>query len=195
MKQYFILFFCLFCGLAELSGQSAPDSLRIPAAARYRRIAGLNMTPLVTQLVPFNRSSPNAAGPYLLRFKRYGPRNKTAFRFSMGVHVTPDNNGEFDNPQISVGIGWEKRRSISKHWGYTRGFDFMFLGGDLNIPGQPNTEDVTIGLGPLWGMEYFFDARMSIGVEAVLVLGFSSSSETVVVNILPPVGIFLNHYF
>lgn len=194
MKQSFILFCCLLFGLVDLPGQSVRDSLHTPNAVRYRRIAGLNMTPLITKLVPFNRSSPNEAGPFLLRFKRYGQRNRSAFRLSMGVHLIPDASGEIADPQISLALGWERRRSLSRHWGFTKGFDFMFLGGDLNIPGVADTEDVTIGLGPLWGIEYFFDQRMSLGIEAVLVVGFSSS-EVVVVNILPPVGIFLNHYF
>lgn len=121
MRQYFFLLACLFLVLRRSPVESAPDSLRSPEAARYRRIVGLNMTPLVTQLVPFNRSSPDAAGPFLLRFKRYGSQNKTAFRFSLGVHLTPDDDGEFEEPQIN---GWEKRRSMSKHWGYTRGLRF-----------------------------------------------------------------------
>ncbi len=195
MRQYFILSICLLCGFADVQAQSVRDSLRTPIAARYRRVVGLNMTPLITKLVPFNRSNPNEAGPFLLRFKHYGPRNKTAFRFSMGMHISPDENGEINDPQFSVAIGWEKRRSISKHWGYTRGFDFMFLAGDLNIPGSTNSDNATLAIGPLWGMEYFFDQRMSLGVEATLAVGVSLSQETIVIDVLPPVGIFLNHYF
>ena len=195
MKQYIIIIAGLLWGLAELRAQSLSDSLNKPLATQYRRITGLNMTPLVTQLVPFNRADPNAAGPFLLRFKRYGARNKTAFRLSMGLHLTPDDNDEFDDLQLSLAFGWEKRRSINRHWGYTRGFDIMLLGGDLNIPGNTNTESAIIAVGPLWGVEYFFAQRMSIGVEAVLALGFSPASEIIVIDILPPVGIFLNHYF
>lgn len=32
----------------------------------------------------------------------------------------------------------------------------------------------------MWGIEYFFDRKMSIGVEAVLAVGFSPSSDLVV---------------
>ncbi len=195
MKQYLIAFTCLLFAGRGLYGQSLTDSLKVPKQAGYHRIVGLNMTPLVTQLIPFNRSNPREAGPFLLRFKHYGPRMKSAFRFSMGLHLTPGEFDDFEDPQISLALGWEKRRSISPHWSYTRGFDFMFLGGDLNIPGNSNSDNATFAVGPLFGIEYFFDKRMSIGCEAVLALGFSPSAETIVIDILPPVGIFLNHYF
>lgn len=195
MKQSFALIIGLFFCLSCLCGQSAGDSLPKPEPKQYRRIVGLNMTPLVTQLIPFNRSNPREAGPFLLRFKRYGARYKTAFRFSLGMHVVPDENSDFNNPQLNLAFGWERRRSISRRWSYTRGFDFMILGGALNVPGTENTEALTFAVGPMYGIEYFIDPRMSIGCEAVLALGFSPDAVGVVLQIIPPVGIFLNHYF
>ncbi len=195
MKQYFTLLVGLCFFLPVLTGQSAGDSLRKPEQPQFRRIAGLNMTPLVTQLIPFNRSNPREAGPFLLRFKRYGQRAKTAFRFSLGLHVVPDDNGDVNDPQLNLAFGWERRRSISRRWSYSRGFDFMILGGAMNVPGTDNTEAFTFAIGPMYGIEYFLDPRMSIGCEAVLALGFSPDAEGIILEIIPPVGIFLNHYF
>ncbi|MEO6759650.1 MAG: hypothetical protein ABIO24_09370, partial [Saprospiraceae bacterium] len=102
MKQLFILLFSLIFFQSVLQAQSPTDTLSKPLIKKYRRIAGLNMTPLVTQLVPFNRSNPREAGPFLLRFKRYGPQYKSAFRFSLGIHLVPDESGDIANPQLNL---------------------------------------------------------------------------------------------
>ncbi len=188
--------FALMIGLSGvLQAQSRIDSIPRPELQGFRKNIGLNMTPLVTQLVPFNRSDPRQAGPYLIHFKTYGPRNRAAFRFSFGLHLIPDNTGEVQDPQVNIAMGWEKRRSLGRRWSYTRGFDFVILAGDLNVPGNnQNDEVVVLGCGPVWGIEYFIDPRISIGTEASFILGFSPDFG-VTADIIPPVGIFLNHYF
>lgn len=196
----FLITFALLLGLSGvMPAQSHIDSIPRPELQGFRKNIGLNMTPLITQLVPFNRSNPRQAGPYLVHFKSYGKRNRAAFRFSMGLHLLPDNNGDVQNPQINVAMGWEKRRSLGRRWSYTRGFDFVFLAGDLGIPGtSQNDEVVVLGGGPVWGIEYFIDPRISVGTEAALILGFSPDFDfgpIPVLDILPPVGIFINHYF
>lgn len=195
-RLFALLIFCC-SAIAAQAQQHRSDSIPAPETQRYRRIVGLNMTPLITQLIPLNRSNPREAGPFLVRFKKYGPKNRSAFRFSLGLHVVADDNGDVDDPQLNLAIGWEKRRSLGGRWAYTRGFDFMILTGDLNVPGSSSNEEVArLALGPVWGLEYFFDKRMSIGTEATLAVGFSPDSEFgVTLEIIPPVGVFLNHYF
>jgi len=197
MKNFPALIFPILLLSCFLHAQSAADSLRFqPNVKQFHKIAGLNMSPLVTQLIPFNRASPKEAGPFLLRFKSYGKKGKTAFRFSLGVHLVADSNGDLDDPQVNLAMGWEKRKSISRRWSYTKGFDFMLLAGDLNIPGTAKDENfAAFGLGPLWGIEYMIDRRISIGTEAVLLLGVTLEDGIGVFDILPPVGLFLNHYF
>ena len=196
-KQITLAAFLTLAFAAVLNAQS--DSTKIdlnPGPKQFRKIVGLNMSPLVTQLIPFNRSDPKEAGPFLVRFKAYGPKGKSAFRFSLGLHVIPNGNGDFDDPQFNLALGWERRKSISRRWSYTKGFDFMILAGDLNIPGNRSDANfVAFAAGPLWGIEYFIDRRISIGVEAALIIGFSPDDESVVFDVLPPVGLFLNHYF
>lgn len=195
MKQLIFLLFAIGLSQAPASAQSRADSLPAPQSQQFRKIIGLNMTPLVTQLIPLNRSNAREAGPFLLRFKTYGRRNRVAFRFSLGVHIVPDENSDFDNPQLNIAMGWEKRRSLGGRWAYTRGFDLLILAGDLNTPGSTqDDETIMLGGGPVWGIEYFFDRRISIGTEATLAMGFSPDIG-VVMQIIPPVGIFLNHYF
>ncbi|HNL38402.1 MAG TPA: hypothetical protein PKH43_04700 [Saprospiraceae bacterium] len=92
-------------------------------------------------------------------------------------------------------MGWEKRRSLGGRWSYTRGFDFVILGGDLNIPGtNQSSETAFLGGGPVWGLEYFIQPRISIGTEASLIVGLVPDFGFAV-DFIPPVGLFLNHYF
>lgn len=198
MKRFAALLTCLFLIHVARSQETlpTPPPEENNPTFEYRKIVGLNMTPLLTQLIPFNRSNPREAGPYLVHFKKYGLSGKNAFRFSMGIHLVPDDQDELADPQFNIAFGWEKRRSISKRWSYTRGFDFMFLAGDLNVPGVANTEEsAAIAFGPVWGIEFAIDRRITIGTEAALALGWSPDSEGFLFDIIPPLGIFLHHYF
>lgn len=191
IKHWLVLFIgCIWSGLGA---QTPADSLS--NTFRYRKIVGLNMTPLLTQLVPFNRSDPKDAGPFLVHFKSYKRSSRVAFRFSLGVHLVPNGDFDFDNPQAALAIGWEKRRSISRRWSYTKGFDLMFFGGPLNVPGSEEVNDAVIAVGPVWGLEFALDRRITIGCEAALSLGLSLTQEIISFNLIPPVGVFLNHYF
>lgn len=194
-KKLFLLTLLAFLTSEILVAQTRSDSLSRPEQVGFRKNVGLNMTPLVTQLIPLNRSNPREAGPYLIHFKAYGPRNRYAFRFSAGFHLVPDGNGDLDDPQLNIAMGWEKRRSLGGRWAYTRGFDFVILGGDLNVPGNNQSqENGFLGGGPVWGIEYFIQPRISIGTEASLIMGLVPDFGFAI-DFIPPVGLFLNHYF
>lgn len=195
MFKKILLFLMLAASVGALSAQSLRDTLVRPEQLGFRKSIGLNMTPLVTQLIPLNRSDPREAGPYLVHFKTFGLRNRHAFRFSLGLHIVPDENSDFGDPQLNIAMGWEKRRSLGGRWAYTRGFDFVLLAGDLNVPGNDQSEDTAfLGGGPVWGIEYFVAPRISIGTEASLIIGVVPDFGFAA-DIIPPVGLFLNHYF
>jgi hypothetical protein len=190
-RRLLVVPFILWCSVA--GAQSHTDSI---PAFRHRKVIGMNLSPLAAKFIPFKEADDQLAGPFQMRFKAYGPKNAYAFRFSMGIRILPDENGEPVDPQLNLAIGWERRRSLTQKWIYTRGMDFMLLAGDLNVPGNiGNEENAMVGFGPVWGIEYLMDRRLSIGVESTLFLGYSISQDVVVFNIIPPVGIFLNHYF
>jgi hypothetical protein len=191
----FLLAAAWLAGPASARAQTAEeDTLRIVETYTRRRMVGLNLTPLLTQLVPLNRADPRESGPYLVRFKKYGPLGRSGFRFSMGVRVGLDEIEE-ERIQLNLAFGFERRRSISKRWSYTRGFDAMILAGDLATPGTDTAEDAfAIAVAPVWGIEFAIDDYMTVGAEAALALGLAFE-EGVFFEILPPVGVFLQHYF
>lgn len=192
-----LLWGLLVCTTSALPAQKAhTDSTHSLTVAdwRFRKIVGFNMTPLVTQLIPFNRSSPRLAGPYLIRFKRYGATGKRAFRFSLGLTTaTPD---DVDTKVgANLGFGWEKRRGFARRWTYTRGFDIALLLGNNNLPDFTTTGNAILALGPLWGLEYTLAPRITLGTETSLLLGVNAAFEFLpVFQVVPPVGLFLHYY-
>ncbi len=187
MSKIIAFVLLLVFGAEMLPAQSLVRDTSFAQTFRQRRSVGLNMTPLLTQLVPFNRSDPRNAGPFLLRFKWNNTARTTAFRMSMGFNLTLD---AFDNetPQLNFAIGFEKRRSISQRWSYTRGLDLVFLAGDSGIPGNESEEFGGIGLGPVFGIEYAIAPRITLGTEGMLAIGLP------LLIVIPPVGVFLNYH-
>src|SRR5690349_4874821 len=110
MKQSFVWLVVLLCFAVSTAGAQSAKRDSINATYSRRNVVSLNMTPLLTQLVPFNRADPNEAGPFLVRFKRYGTVGTSAFRFSMGIHVREVDGDEPDDLQLNIAVGWEKRR-------------------------------------------------------------------------------------
>lgn len=154
---------------------------------RYKMI-GLNMTPLLTQLVPFNRSNPNVAGPYMMTYRSY--RQNNAFRFGLGANISEDaidNN----NASFNMRMGWERKKSFYENWSYSFGFDFFISGGGFNLVNGGNGNDASFGGGLVWGIEYFLNPKISLNVESAFYFG-AAVDEGANILFIPPVGLNLN---
>lgn len=155
------------------------------------KMVGLNMTPLMVQMIPFNRSNPNITGPYSLNYRSF--RGNSAFRFGLGAFL---NNNFFNSaqtsPHFNMRIGWERRKSFYKRWAYSFGLDFFASGGGFNIQGGNNNEDESsVGMGFVWGTEYFINPKVSLSVESQFLVGFLTFEGPTMVFI-PPVALYLN---
>jgi hypothetical protein len=169
-----------------------------PLTSKYypkSRIIGLNMTPLLTQLIPFNRADPRDFGPFLMRFKNY-KNGKNAIRFGLGVQILGEDiffSTEESKTFLNIQWGWERRKNISDRWSYTKGIEAVALIGNSNLPNERNSESVSVGVGLPWGIEYAIAPRITLSTEIELVLLVSEFGPTI--RLLPPVGLFLNYYF
>lgn len=161
------------------------------------RIFQMNMSPLLTQLMPFNRANPLVTGPYMVRFKKYN--NNSAFRFGLGANLrflTDDNSERI----LNMAFGWERRKRISGRIAMTAGVDgFLSIGG-FNIQGSNSTgnDDIFddfeggIGVGPIWGLEYALTRNISLSTETALHIPIAS---TLGFFLIPPTAIYLNYRF
>lgn len=154
---------------------------------RYKMI-GLNMTPLLTQLIPFNRSNPLVAGPYMMTYRSY--RDNNAFRFGLGANLT---NESFNNSTatFNMRMGWEKKKSFYESWSYSFGLDFFISGGGFNLSNASNNESGVFGTGVVWGIEYFVNPKVSLNVETAFYLG-AGGDDGPTILFIPPVGLTLN---
>ncbi|MGL6351246.1 MAG: hypothetical protein ACRC2U_15660, partial [Aeromonas sp.] len=65
-----------------------------------------------------------------------------------------------------------------------------------NIPGtNPSSfeENLMVGIGPFWEVEYALSEHITLGTQAQMVLG-TLVNDGILFTIVPPVGVFLNYY-
>jgi len=191
MKKLIILFGVMtmvFVGFAQDDSRiDLPNAPKYILPERYKMI-GLNMTPLLTQLIPFNRSNPTVAGPYMMSFRSY--RDNNAFRFGLGSNLS---NETLNNrtATFNMRMGWEKKKSFYQNWSYSFGLDFFISGGGFNLSNAANTETGVFGTGIVWGIEYFLNPKISLNVETAFYLG-AGGNDGPTILFIPPVGLTLN---
>jgi len=149
------------------------------------------MTPLLTQLIPFNRTNPLVAGPYTVDFNRFN--GQRAFHTSIGILLAEGEMFEsVDNANFNIRMGTTLRKEFNERWVFYRGFDGYLAVGSFNLIGDNRTEAVVIGLGPRWCMEYRISPAVGLSVESALVLGIDTNTGTADFRFIPPVAVNLN---
>lgn len=187
MKRLYTLILCLFCfaGLAQDSSEWLQPQGR-------SKVIGLNTTPLLVQLIPFNRSNPMVVGPYFISTRSYSKKNK-AFRFGFGWDLQFSDFGDgLEQNHFNLRLGYDKRRDLSRRWSYTTGMDFVISGGDFNIPGDKQADSGFLGLGGHWGVDYFINQNISLSTELMLLVGLETNNGDLNLRFIPPVAINLN---
>ncbi len=160
-----------------------------PKKLKYKEV-GLNMTSLISRIVPFGNQLP-LAGPTTIYLKKYN--GSRAFRFGLSLQASPD--AVKLNTIFRVGV--EKRKPLNEKWSFTRATDFMWAFGSFDTPGFiPGDGDVqAIGLGLGYGIEYNLNKFISISTESTVFLGLGNNGiDGSILNfkIIPPIALFLN---
>ena len=93
---------------------------------------GFNTTPLLVQLIPFNRSDPRVTGPYYVNWRSYLLKNDKlkCFKISLGVDLSDTDDASPVQAFFNVRLGFESYRRLSPRWGYTRGFNGFYSTAD-----------------------------------------------------------------
>lgn len=148
----------------------------------YTKEIGINFTPLVSKLVPFNLGQ-NDSGLIGLRWKKY--YSSRAFRINFGANVSGDviDNG---NPFIYLSFGVEKRYPITKDkkLAYTSAWDLAF-----SVEGEEGEGFYGIAKG--YGFEYHITKRIFLSTEAQMNLGVGGE-EGIKVQFQLPTAVFVN---
>lgn len=158
------------------------------AKSRYTLI-NMNMTTMISRLVPFGNGIP-LAGPTTLMLRRY--RENRAFRLGIGLNASSDS----ENISSLIRIGTERKRDLNEKFTFIRGVDFMFGVGSFNTPGFRfgSNDAVALGADLSFGLEYKLNKYISISTETLLFGGLTSDNfdSGLSVKIIPPIAIYLN---
>jgi hypothetical protein len=157
-------------------------------AFRYTSV-GMNMTTLLSRLVPFGNGIP-LSGPTTLMMRRYN--GNRAFRMGLGLNASADAT----NINAILRIGTERKKELNSKFTFTRGVDFVLGAGSFNTPGFrfSDSEGGIIGALLSFGIEYNFNKNISLGTETLVFGGLATgnSDSGVALKIVPPVALFLN---
>jgi hypothetical protein len=168
------------------------------ATVARQTIVGLNLTTLISRLVPFGNGIP-LSGPTSIMLRRY--RNNRAFRMGLGLNAS--NDATHNNATIRIGT--ERRKELNPSFTFVRGVDFLLAAGSFNTPGFTfaGSNSGAIGAALTFGVEYNIAKNISIGTEALIFGGISqdvsatgggssSSASDFSLKIIPPIAIYLN---
>jgi len=151
---------------------------------------GLNLSPLVFQLVPF-RNNESRTGPY--NFVYNYRRGERAFSLGLGANLSFNNDNE-DLLHFNLRLGSRKYRTLTDHWEYYRGFDFIGSAGSFNLPQDGSSDSFGIGMGFPLGVVYKFNDHISISTEGFLFIGliFDDFGDVSPIQVIPPISIMFN---
>ena len=153
---------------------------------KYTQI-GFNMSPLVSQVIPFTNSS-NQKGPYTVLYRRFNQKNEKGFEFGIGMDIALENEINF----VTMRFGYISKKQINDKISTVGNFDFAIFGGGFNEPGDTSDEDA--GVGFIFGrsIEYEIFKNASIGTEILAFFGLSLIEEGPIFRVIPPIAIFFN---
>ena len=156
------------------------------------REVSLNMSGLVSQLVPFSNNGLNT-GPFDITW--LSGRNNTFFRMSLGGNIGSQNSfgPNFNFGHLALGIGFTKRRIVYKNWIYESSILGMAYAGGLNSPNSRDPDGGGLGVGIGFAPGYQISDRVRINAEAILFLGLGSNIVQII--FVPPVAINLKYRF
>lgn len=147
----------------------------------------MNMTPLLVQLLPLNRSGVRT-GPYNFIFKRIGRKGR-GLKMAMGMNINLDNE---DENHLNIQIGGERVKKVNDKWRYSRGISLIAYVGSFNTPSISNdNSDVGVGAGFTMGIEYLFSEHISLSTEGMWAIG-TNSNDGFFTQVIPPISIFFN---
>lgn len=150
---------------------------------------GFNTSPLLTTFISIGQTEASNP-PVAFTWKRV-KTNGRVFRMGIGFNlrsrtgfIEPNTNQFFFN------IGFERRRHISEKWEYYWGGDLMF-NRETSFSERSLIGD-GIGLGPVLGIRYVVNDKISFSTESTLYLVFG---EETFMSFIPPTSIYFNLEF
>jgi len=147
---------------------------------------GINMSSLVSKLLPFQNSS-IVTGPYNILIRPGS--NSRFFQLKIGANIPTFSF--FGDPgsdiHLNLSIGWFKRNVLDKRFSYSFGHNLMAYAGSFNTPADVGGESFGIGYG--FEGNICFHINKWIGIETGLTLFAGIDDGILRITAIPPVAI------
>lgn len=139
---------------------------------------GINSTFFIANFISFSGNIPNLVSPYALHYKMWVGRH--GLRVGLGANYreqhddATDNSGGFTSTttQVDARIGYEFQLPLARRWNMYFGADLVYqyaLSSQKNNSGfatvETSTTGNTLGGGPVLGIQFFINERISLGTE------------------------------
>jgi len=151
---------------------------------------GVNTSPLIANLIPFNNARDFRFGAYGASWWRVKESGKL-FRFELGLRI--DGDLEDDN-HINLLTAGGKVFPFHSRWSYYRSLGLAAYVGSRNRPEDSDSDDAGIGLLASYGLMFHLNEHFVIRSEAALFVGTSDANGPLF-TLEPPLNFFLQFRF
>lgn len=187
---FIAILFCLSFSATAQEEKWSPDPT-YSDNIRHREVL-MNLTPLVSQFVPFNASTISKFNVFDFETRRF--KNGRGTRFSLGVNINSDFNTTEPN-SLYLRFGLIKKRQIAERFHFFRSWDINVVAEDTDFSGRAIGKLGFTGLAVSYsaGLQYEFNKRIAISTEGILFLGLLDvNTGGAKIKFIPPVGLFLH---
>ena len=180
MKKLILVFSIMFCFQISRS-QDLPD------LKAYRSDIGFNTSFLFSGILNSN------PGPFDLLYKKQtkdhaANRFGTQIQFSTNANIYSygSNYNEYSNNTISISIGKEIQKQITKYWIFYYGMDFApyFYSNEQSsynnsiLQNQTKSNDYGLRVSPFLGLRFAINERLYVATETMLNASFGKKKAT-----------------
>lgn len=176
MKKLFVAVLC--CTTVFLHAQKTK-----------RTELGFNTSPLLTTFISIGATQ-TSNPPIAFTWKRIR-ENGRALRMGLGFNLRSETGFiEPNTNKFYFHIGFERRRDITEKWKYYWGGDILF--NRENSFRERSLIGDGVGLGPVLGLHFMFNEKISLSTESSMYLMFGDEASF---NFIPPISIYFNVQF
>ncbi len=176
MKKFFV---AVLCGITVF----------VQAQSTKKTEVGFNASPLLSTFISIGGTR-IINPPMAFTWKRVR-ENGRALRMGLGFNLRSETGFiEPNTNKFYFHLGFERRRDITDKWKYYWGGDILFNRENSFI--QRSLIDDGVGLGPVLGLFYVFNEKISLSTESSMYLMFGDEASF---NFIPPTSIYFNVQF
>ena len=167
----------------------------------FRNEITINATFFIKEFLSFDSEIINPVSPFLITYKHI--KNFNAFRFGIGWNIEKSSEeqafggGELEDKtnEVELRLGYERQVPLAKRWMVYLGLDGTYgkfkdvttfdSGFDVVTT---TTDQNSYGGGPVLGIQFFINKRMSLSTEGAMYYIYSNTEERITSQGFPDVN-------